>query len=60
MDPITIATLAEEGVSLAVQIYNQVKAAQLAKSGAVTLKPIAELLADADAKFAAVEAASGQ
>lgn len=58
MDPVTIATLAEEAVALALQIYNQVKAEQLANTGTTTLKPIADILSDADSKFAAIQAAS--
>lgn len=60
MDPITIATLAEQGVALALQIYNQVKAEQLAKTGSTTLTPIATLIADADSKFAQVQSDSAQ
>lgn len=60
MDPLTIATLAEQGVALALQIYNQVRAEQLAKNGTVTLKPIADLLADADANFAQITANATQ
>lgn len=58
MDPLAIAALVEQLAALALQVYNQVRASQLAASGTTTLKPIADLLADADAKFAAIQAAS--
>lgn len=58
MDPVTIATLAEQGVALALQIYNQIRAEQLAKTGTTTMTPIADLLAAADAEFAAIQAAA--
>lgn len=58
MDPLAIAALVEQLATLAVQIYTQVRASQLAADGTTTLQPIATLLADADAKFAAIQAAS--
>lgn len=58
MDPLAIAALVEQLATLAFQVYQQVQHAQLAASGTTTLKPIVDLLADADAKFAAIQAAS--
>lgn len=48
MDPITIATLAEQLTLLALQIYKQVSAA---KTPGVTLRPLADIIAEADATF---------
>jgi hypothetical protein len=48
MDPIAIATLAEQLTLLALQIYNQVKSAQ---TPGVVLRPLADIIAEADATF---------
>lgn len=56
MDPVTIATLAEQLLLLGFQIYKQVDAA---KNPDVVLRPIAEIQAEADANFDKLIAAAG-
>jgi len=58
MDPLTIAALAEQGITLAIQIYQQIEAS--ANAAGTPVKPLSEILGTADANFAQVLAASKQ
>jgi len=58
MDPVTIAALAEQAVTLALQIYQQVKAANEASANPVAMQSLSDLIAAADASFAQVQVAA--
>ena len=60
MDPVTIAALVEQLLQLGFTIYQQVEAANAASASPATLKPLADIIADANSNFAAVQTASAE
>jgi hypothetical protein len=58
MDPLTIAALVEQLITLGLQVYGQIEAANNASANPVTLKPLADIIAEANNNFAQVQANS--